>query len=316
MSHLLAFLLELLRQYLRIKPRSGALPGPEDDAIPTPPDERPVTSAITTPLPAPSTLVVTIPPPGVAVEVLAPRATGPWSPIARRVTGARNPRDAKPRTPWGLLLHTTGGGVTAKAKRTGRSPVSIAIEVYLSSQNGSGGYLWGGPHYVLDHDGVLYQIAPDDVITHHAGGPDRAHYVSGAWTKRCSAAAVEQWRLAWPEHTSPATLYPSRSPNSDFIGVEMIPVGDGYGVAAGPGLRFTQAQLDTVDKLARDCAERHQWPAGWYETSRLLGHEDVQPIRRHDRKGTWDPGYLRAAPYFSFPAVRARLRTPPADPRD
>lgn len=308
MSHFIAFLLLLLRRYLRIPERSGTLPGPEDDAVPVSPDEVPVGVVPTvTPTPTPGTLLAVVPDGSAPIRL---RATGNWSPIALRVKGARDPRDAKHRKPRGLLLHTTGGGVTKKAKRTGRSPIAIAIEVYVASQNGSNKYLWGGPGYVLDHDGTLYQLAPDDALTNHAGGPDRAHYASGAWTKRCSSAVVEFWRKAWPGYSNPTALYQSRSPNTDFIGVEMIPVGDGYGVAAAPGCRFTQAQLDAVDALGRDLAERHDWPADWFEGPRLLGHEDVQPIARHDGKGGWDPGHLRAARYFDFDAVRARLRGP------
>ena len=59
--------------------------------------------------------------------------------------------------------------------------------------------------------------------------------------------------------------------------------------------------------LAIDCAARHGWPKGWHRTSRLLSHEDVQPIRRHDRGGGWDIGWLRAAPYFDLEFVRALI---------
>ena len=36
---------------------------------------------------------------------------------------------------------------------------------------------------------------------------------------------------------------------------------------------------------------------------RLLGHEDLTPISRHDKKGGWDPGGLREVPYFDWEHV-------------
>lgn len=317
----LAFLLQLL-QTLFGRSASGYQPDPDDDAIPAGPADRPPVEAtddapapptesakadaVTSPYPktlTPALGVVVVPPVGAK-----PAADARWSPLARQVKGARNPRDARARTPWGLLLHTTGGGVTAKAKKTGRSPVSVAIDVYLSSQNGSGGYLWGGPAYVLDHDGTLYQLAPDNVVTHHAGGPDRKHYESGAWVKRCAAKAVAAWKAKWPTFSSPAALYPATSPNTNYIGVEMIPCGDGYGTPASPGCRFTAAQLAAVVALGLELAARHGWPSDWAATPRLLGHEDVQPLRRHTITGCWDPGYLRpGVAYFPFDQVRAEL---------
>jgi hypothetical protein len=321
----IAFLLQLL-QTLFGRSVSGHQPDPDDDAIPVgPADQPPAEETADTPAPPPETVAadpITAPYPRAPTPALGfapvplsapPAVDARWSLVARQVKGARNPKDARPRTPWGLLLHTTGGGVTRKAKKTGRSPVSVAIDVYLSSQNGSGGYLWGGPAYVLDHDGQLYQLAPDNVVTHHAGGPDRKHYLSGEWIKRCAKKAVDAWKSKWSSYSSPAALYPSASPNTDYIGVEMIPCGDGFGVPASPGCRFTAAQLAAVVALGRELAARHGWPPGWASTPRLLGHEDVQPLRRHTLTGCWDPGYLRpGVAYFPFDKVRADIAAPNA----
>lgn len=230
----------------------------------------------------------------------------PYSPLARRVPGVRDPKLARKRTPWGLLLHTTGGGITAKAKREGRKPIDVAIEYYISSQNGANGYTWGGPAYVLDHDGTLYQIAPDDAVTHHAGGTNGASYRAGTWTGRLSAEAVAQWKKRWPERAHPYALFPSASPNIDYVGVEMIPVGDGFGEPMRKGLRFTRAQHNTAIALGVEMGLRHQWAPGWANAAsgRLVGHEDVDPLERSDANGGWDPGANRAAPYFDFDYVR------------
>lgn len=226
------------------------------------------------------------------------------------------------REPWGLLLHTTGSGITAKATRRNRSPVDVALEWYRASQGetggqGANGYPWGGPGYLIGHHGELHQLADDDVETMHAGGPWRAQYLSGAWASMCSAETVRRWRAAWPGVASPQHLFPSKTPNADYIGCEMIPCAIGMGTPMRPGLRFTRAQHDTAIQLGRDLAARHAWPAGWERSPRLLGHEDVQPLPygstgqgrygRSDGGGGIDPGWLREQPYFDFEYVRSAL---------
>ncbi len=228
------------------------------------------------------------------------------SPLASQVPGVRDPRSGLSRAPWGFLLHTTGGGVTDLAKRRGRKPIDVAIDTYIASQNGANGYLWGGPGYLIDHDGSIHQLAPDTVLTAHAGGSNRSRYLDGSWETVCTAATVLQWRAKHPGLAHPYSGFPAKSPNVDYVGCEMIPIGDGFGGAGmAPALRFTTAQHDAAIRLARDVGARHGFPAGWGTTPRLTGHEDVDPIERSDPRGGWDPGFLRAAPFFDFNYVRA-----------
>jgi len=227
------------------------------------------------------------------------------SPLAEQVVGVRDPGLATDRgAPWGVLLHTTGRGVPARAAAEKRRVVAVAIEVYIDSQNGANGYYWGGPHYVLDHDGKSYQIAPENALAAHAGGGNRSAYIAGYWTSKCSGAALAAWRKQWPTYRHPYSLFPSKTPNRDFVGIEMIPVGSGFGVPMRPGLLFTKEQHDSVAVLCADIAARHAWPDGWHRTPRLLGHEDVDLLERMDSRGGWDPGWLRREPYFDFEYVR------------
>lgn len=241
-----------------------------------------------------------------------------YSPIATKVAGVRDPaapsHETLSRGVWGFLLHTTGGGVTDQAKRERRKPIDVAIEIYIKSQNGSNGYPWGGPAYCIDFDGTIYQIAPDEIMTYHAGSSrhdaqgrtNRDRYIDGSWKTTVPKAAVNAWCAKWQGAAHPYSLFPSRSPNVDFVGCEMIPIGDGFGgTPMGPGLRFTDAQHRAAIALAIDVGTRHSFPAGWAMSSRLLGHEDVDPIERSDAGGGWDPGFLRASPYFDFNYVRA-----------
>lgn len=228
----------------------------------------------------------------------------------------RDPSLGRLRNAFGFLLHTTGGGITPKAMREHKTPLDVAIEVYRASQNGSNGYTWGGPSYVIDHAGGIYQLAPDDVMTAHCGSRSekfphgtRELYLSGEWTKHASDQAVAEWRAKWtPPFVHCYSLFPSRDPNIDYVGCEMIPIGDGFGgEPMAPGLRFTKAQHDAAIALGRDLGARHGWPTGWSSSSRLLGHEDVDLLNRCDATGGWDPGFLRPAPYFDFGYVREQL---------
>lgn len=232
-----------------------------------------------------------------------------YCPNAVRVDKVLDPSTGKLRFPWGLCVHTTGSGVPTKAAKKGKRPIDVALDIYRKSQSGwLHPYKWGGPTYVLDYDGALYQLAPDEVMTAHCGGPHREKYLSGVWVKGVSLETYAHWVDSWrPRYESPQHLFPSKSPNTDYVGVEMIPVLDAP-IAMAPGLRFTRAQHDGVISLGKYLAARHGWPLGWANSSRLVGHEDVQPLERQDKGGGWDPGWLRAKPYFDFGYVRSALQ--------
>lgn len=241
-----------------------------------------------------------------------------YSPIAQKVPGVRDPATAALRTIFGYLIHTTGGGVVHRATLTGRTPLQVAIDYYIASQNGANGYLWGGPSYVIDYDGGTYQLAPDEIHMNHAGDHSptyphgtRGFYLDGTWEKMVSPETLALWKHAWPGRKHPYSLFPSVSPNDDYVGVEIIPIGEGFGGdPMFPGGKFTRAQHDAAAALGRDLGVRHALPNGWQWTNRLVGHEDVDPIQRSDAHGGWDPGDLRAHIYFDMGYVRERIGTP------
>lgn len=228
-----------------------------------------------------------------------------------QVKGVRSTAKAPRRNPFGICLHTTGSGVTKMAGARKEKPIDVALRVYIGMQNGAEGYLWGGPSYVIDHDGVVYQIAPDWVQTAHAGSSNRPAYLNGAWKSRISQTALRHWSGQWGNlYSNPYGLFPSKSPNTDYVGIEMIPVGNGFGTPAKPDLLFTEAQHVNVAKLCREIGDNNKFPSGWETTSRLVGHEDIAPIERSQKAGGWDPGYLRDKPHFDFPRVRALIGQP------
>jgi N-acetyl-anhydromuramyl-L-alanine amidase AmpD len=120
---------------------------------------------------------------------------------------------------------------------------------------------------------------------------------------------VKRWGERWPGYANPLDLLPgSKFANAPYVQIEMIPCVYGgkrkdLPAPLAPGLRFTRAQHDAVAALYVDLAKRHSWPAEWWRTPRVVGHEDVTPASRHDKNGGWDPGFLRAQPYFDWPHV-------------
>jgi len=196
--------------------------------------------------------------------------------------------------PWGLLIHTSGRGIVARAVKERVPAIVLALAWYRRKS---------GVHYLIGYDGTIYQMLEDDRRGAHVGvsALDRMRYLSGRWLKRVKARAVELWRSRWKGYKSPQHLYPTKSPNSCYIGVEMVPLEE---PDEDSGLWFTEAQHEAVAQLANDLAKRHGWPENWKETPRLVGHEDVSPLTRWDNQGGWDPGALRPRPRFSWAKIR------------
>ena len=207
------------------------------------------------------------------------------------------PQDTINRTkpkPYGIMVHTTGRGLLDSAKKEKLSPLAMAIKLYTQRK----GY---GPHYVLDQDGDLIQIADERERMGHAGvtTAERKLYLSGAWKKGLSKVALIRWTERWAldsdGYASPSLLYPSSSPNNDYIGVELIP---------NAKATFSDRQYELLNAFVEDFEKRHalqiRLPGVELPTPRLLGHEDVEPLTRWDAKGGWDPGSLRAAPRFDW----------------
>ena len=244
------------------------------------------------------------------------------SPLARR--GRMHKGHGERRSPWreqvyGLVVHTTGGSLPGKARKKGQSPDEFAAAYYAGS---------GGTHYVNGWKGIdgnqLHQVM-NERQTAWGVGKVKEHPELDQW-RSCDAGRFEKdlpptvlrlWRARWPGVKDSLTLLPVRSSaNLTYVHVECTPcvyyrdgdkeqINDPDFKPMRPGLRFTQAQHETVARLAWDIAQRHGWPKGvaWWKTPRLLGHEDITPLSRHDKNGGWDPGALRDAPFFDWQFV-------------
>lgn len=215
------------------------------------------------------------------------------SPLATMVEHPRDVTDRANVQTYGLCVHTTGSGVPTKAKEHGVDPMEIALNVYLAPDAPSRGVFTNFPHYVLGHDGVLIQIAEESERARHAAveSEDRAAYLSGAWRKKVSTVGLRLWEEKWPGFKSPSHLYPSKSPNEDYIGVELIP----HLVPFPDGSRFSAEQYATLKALILDVEVRHNVRL---RGPRLVGHEDIDPLDRWTSRGGYDPGSLQVKPSF------------------
>jgi hypothetical protein len=207
------------------------------------------------------------------IDVLSPLATP--VPAMRDVTGSRM------LTPQALVVHTTGRGIYVAAKKLGVTPLDWVLADYQTLGRNF-------PHYVLDTNGGLYQIAKESEMAWHCKITDLEHelYWDHSWRDKQNANALKMWDAKFPL-TNPAAILDGR-PNAVTIAVEMIPL-----QVRGPnGFLFTEQQRIGISNLADDISER------WKRSPiRILTHEDLSPLTRWDAKGGWDPGVLRATPF-------------------
>lgn len=195
---------------------------------------------------------------------------------------------------YGVMLHTTGGGVGTKAAGDRAEALKIATQIYTDS---------GGPHYVVGWDGTIVATVADENIRGAHAGIDSAtqrKYLENDWQADVSAEGARLWAQRWPGRNSPVDLVPDGQLdhiNDHWIGIEMIPVTPGgstfWARPAFKGSRFSTAQYAAVKRLIHDIAQRNQFPVNWASPTltRLVGHSDINPIARDtSRLPLWDPG--------------------------
>jgi hypothetical protein len=231
------------------------------------------------------------------------------SALAKRISTPFTTGETRTGPPFGAAVHTTGSGLPSQAKALMVDPLMYGVQQYLEIK---------GPTYLIGWDGTTVATAADEnVKTYHIGVEknELAPLRDGTWRQLVSPSTVAAWERKHgagknplsSDGTTARSLIPSTSPNNLLVGIEMIPVtADGksfWATPMRPGLRFTQAQHDAARRLVADLAARYGWPSGWQKT-RVFGHEDLNPIRRHDAGGGWDPGDLRASPYIDMDYIR------------
>ena len=252
-------------------------------------------------------------------RAVAPGVSPVAVPAAKQWDAGDRPKEWQGRV-FGLVVHTTGSGLPAKARANGVYHTIEAVAHYNRSH---------GCHYINGWRGVaggdLLQVANEREQAAGVGVTNkddprkdqRRSIDAGRFEADLPPVLVRLWRVRWPGRRHSLELLPgTRTANSCYVHVECVPCVYAYQkrwvTDAEPlrsGLRFTQAQHDAVALLACDVARRNGWPPGerWWRTPRLLGHEDLTPISRYDRRGGWDPGGLREAPYFDWEYVYSAI---------
>ena len=227
-----------------------------------------------------------------------------WSDLAIRAhkefRGKLRPKGWR-RSVYGLVVHTTGRSLPKRALEAGQTPLKRAVDYYTRESV-------RGCHYVIPYDGQIFQIANEDEQAWGVSFSEQRESIRNGWEKDLPLSLVKRWRDRWPEYEHPGKLLPgTRTVNSCYVHVECIPVIPETRGDISPDTLFTRQQYRAVAHLAMDVAYRNDWPGEWWKTPRLVGHEDLTPITRHTKLGGWDPGFLRAKPYFDWCVVWEEL---------
>ena len=214
------------------------------------------------------------------------------SPLA---VSKRTLKPGHPRTlpVGGVVVCSSGPGPVRNSKRTRRPAIVEALDVYYHQPEDT--------HYVIDHDGTIHAVVPENRVSWHAGWGRAGRRRWASWT------APKWWSDVWGRWNAktPADLLPNGAvdPNQVYIGVELL---------GNEPPRFTPAQYDALARLVVDIARRHRVTIPSAPSPRLLGHEDVEPTSlRSNRFGGWDPGAHRnpgIKPVFSWSELWSRMQ--------
>lgn len=195
-----------------------------------------------------------------------------------------------PRKPFGVMLHTTGDGVPARAYSDEIDPLEAGRLIY--------GTMKEGPHYCISPDGSIDRYREPDQVAYHCGvsALDRRDFLSGHWEAKVPRDLVSWWKARWPGVLNPSHLYPSTSANLDYIGIELIPCGTylkgnggswkpvfGKPIGGAKG-RFTGAQYVASALLSLQLSV--DYSIMLRKTGRVVEHSDINPITRPG----WDIG--------------------------
>lgn len=205
--------------------------------------------------------------------------------------------------PWGIMVHTTGDGIPRDAYKEGVGLLEKTIETYAKMEE--------GPHYVILPGGQVVQFRQHNQRAWHVGVSveQRRDFLSGFWESKAPMGIPSWWKARWKGRKSPSHLYPSEQPNTDYIGIELVPCGTYlrgpsgswqpiYGKPAHDRGRFTGAQYAALALLCNRLSDELHIPLeSAPDSGRLLGHEDVNPITRPG----WDPGDAQG--FFNWPLL-------------
>ena len=187
----------------------------------------------------------------------------------------------------GILIHTTGSGIVAKANTLKKDPNAYAAKYYETSS--------AYPHYLIDWNGTVYQYCDELKWAAHAKwtAKEKSLYHSIDWMTKiekdgklisCPPSTYQDWIDRWNRAKGLAYLTPKDIlkqiggilPNEAFLGIELL----------DKKPAFTDKQHESLAILVKEVCQRHKLvdtkfiekdslPQAW-----LCTHSDVSPIRR------------------------------------
>lgn len=225
------------------------------------------------------------------------------------------------RKTYGFLVHSTGDGPPKRAQRNRASPFDEADRYYSAVSRRKKGR---GPHALIGPLGRTLVYREPNTLTHHVGlsAAHRRDLLAHDWPGRVArqtpltgdsvASLIASWEDRHPGKRCPGHLYPSKSPNRDYAGIEMTPCGTWvngrwtwlWGTQPYKGARFSVEQMTALASLLCTWATKEGFQFGWWDTpGRLVGHEDINPITRYG----WDPGAHQG--WMKWDTLKAMIRT-------
>lgn len=229
--------------------------------------------------------------------------------------------------PSAFLIHTGGGGgpkaaahwnKLGKRKPKPRALIDLGImaagpwteeEVFFAV------YLMDGmglPHVANGFGGKLVAYADEDFALPHAGtsAGQRVALSTGEWRAYVPDAFEVAFAEMFPRLRSPLALTDGTSANPKTLGMEFCQLARRD---RATGMLFTEEQMRAAAAYGVDASRRAGFELPEYErgvpfgnrknAKRLLWHGLVQPFKRTDKRGEWDPGILRVDPTFDLDAL-------------
>ena len=232
----------------------------------------------------------------------------PDSPLASIVVPGLGYRRSRllPRAgaPVAIVVHTTGGGITARYRREGArrgdaTPHRTALRVY-------GSIMEAAAHYVVGQGGEIGQVVPEGLCAWHVGGAKSApyHRLGTSWMPRSTRARFAWWQERWegldgprdlaggqlwaPYVVGPSLAQRVRHPlswgkgsvNAWSVGIEVVPPED------DPRGEWSPECWAALAALIRDIALRQGVPL---RREPVITHSDAHPLSRTTPRGEpWD----------------------------
>jgi hypothetical protein len=203
----------------------------------------------------------------------------------------------------GIVYHTTGRGVERRFKREAKRRgwqklLESALHIYGRLMDPSG-------HYVIDQEGTIAQVVPENLCAWHVGGKLANLYWSrpGRWWRR-KVHKFDWWRRRWPGLSTPRELaggtawdpylkppgllqrlrhprsWARGSVNAGFVAFEVIPP------EGNPSGEWSDACWRSVALLSLCVSRRRRFQL---RRDTAITHSDAHPLSRTTRNGIpWD----------------------------